>query len=84
MNLQDGIIRRYRLECNISVPAIASEFARLGQLVYHGDSTFLLLHAANDADLVTELAVGFSDGMNVKAGRLRLCGKCLLARLSLR
>jgi hypothetical protein len=47
------------------MPAIASELTWLSQFV-HCRSTFLLLHTADDAYLITELATGFRDGMNVK------------------
>jgi hypothetical protein len=49
------------------VPAITSEFTWLSQLVHCRRSAFLLLHAADNADLITELAAGFGDGMDVKA-----------------
>jgi hypothetical protein len=67
VDFQDGIIRRDRLKCNISVPAIASEFTWFGQRVHCRRSAFLLLHTTDDADLITELAARFSDGMDVKA-----------------
>jgi hypothetical protein len=66
VNFQNGIIRRHRLKCNISVPAVASEFTWFSQLVHCRWGAFLLLHAADDADLVTQLAAGFRDGMDVK------------------
>ena len=67
MDLQDSIIRRHRLESNISVPAIASEFTWFSKRVNHWSSPFLLLDTADDANLVTKLAAGFCDGMDVKA-----------------
>ena len=67
MDFQDSIVRRDRLKCNISMPTIAGEFAWLSQLVHCRRSAFLLLHTANDANLITELAARFRDGMDVKA-----------------
>jgi hypothetical protein len=66
MHFQDSIIRRDRLKCNISMPAIACEFTWLSQRVHCRRSAFLLLHTTDNADLITELATRFSDGMDVK------------------
>jgi hypothetical protein len=48
------------------MPGIAGEFAWLGQLVHCRRSAFLLLHTANDAYLITQLAARFGDGMDMK------------------
>jgi hypothetical protein len=62
------------------MPGIAGEFAWLGQLVHCRRSAFLLLHTANDAYLITQLAARFGDGMDMKPRRLRLCERYLLAK----
>jgi hypothetical protein len=67
VDFQDSIIRWHRLKCNIRMPGVAGEFAWFSQQVYRGRKAFLLLHAADDTDMITELAAGFSDRMNVKA-----------------
>ena len=66
MDFQDSIVRRDRLKCNISMPGIVGESAWLSQLVHCRRFAFLLLHTANDAYLITELASRFGDGMDVK------------------
>jgi hypothetical protein len=66
VDFQDSIVRRDRLKSNISMPGIAGEFAWLGQLVHCRRSAFLLLHTANDAYLITQLAARFGDGMDMK------------------
>jgi hypothetical protein len=48
------------------MPAITSEFAGFQQRVDSRWGAFLLLHAADDADLIAELAVGLSDWMDVE------------------
>jgi hypothetical protein len=48
------------------MPGIAGESAWLSQLVHCRRFAFLLLHTANDAYLITELASRFGDGMDVK------------------
>ena len=72
MDLQDSIVGWNRFKCNISMPPIASKFTRLCQRVNGRSKTFLLLDTGNDADLITKLAVGFSNGMDMKSRRLRL------------
>lgn len=66
MDLQDSIIRRHRLESNISMPAVASEFTWFGERINYWSSPLLLLHAADDANLITKLTASFCDGMDVK------------------
>ena len=65
MNLQNSIIRRHWLKGNVCMPSIAGEFAWLSQRIDNG-SAFLLLHAADDADLVSEFAASLRDRMDMK------------------
>lgn len=67
MDLQDRIIRRHRLECDICMPSIAGELAWFGQWVDGWLGAFLLLHAADYGDLIAKLAACFCDGMDVEA-----------------
>jgi hypothetical protein len=66
VDLQDGIVGRNRFESNISVPPIAGKFAWLCQRVDSWSGAFLLLDTGDYANLVTKLAVGFSDRMDMK------------------
>ncbi len=66
MDLQNGVIRRHRLKCDIGMPSIACELAWFCEGVHSRSKALFLLDAANDADLVAELAIGFSDGMDME------------------
>ena len=65
MDLQHRIIRRHGLERDVSVPASACKPAHIAELMCEA-AAFLLLLAADDADLVTKLAAGFGQGVHVE------------------
>lgn len=65
MDLQHRIVRRHWLECNICVPASRGETTDVAELVGE-PAALLLLLAADDADLVAELAAGFGQGVDVE------------------
>lgn len=71
MDLQHGIIRGHRLECDICMPTSAGETARVAELMCHSTS-LLLLHAADDADLVAEFAAFLCKRVHMETGRLGL------------
>lgn len=74
MNLQKRIIRRHRLKRDISMPPITRQTTPLQQRIRGRRSSFLLTHAADDADLVAKLAIGFGYGVDVEAGGGGLMG----------
>lgn len=67
VDFQDRVVRRHGFKCNIRMPAVASELAWFREWVDLGRNTVLLLHTADNADLITELTVSFGEGMDVKA-----------------
>lgn len=72
VDLQHGVVGRDTLEADIGVPTDRGETARVAELM--GETTaFLLLLAADDADLVAELAAFFGEGVDVKGRGFRLC-----------
>ncbi len=71
VDLQHRIVWRHRLERDIGMPPNAREPARVVELV--GKATpGLLLFAADDADLVAELAALLCKGVNVETWRFGL------------
>ena len=72
MNVQERIIRWYRLEGDVSVPRAARESAWLGDWIVFLDGTLLLPDATDNRDLIPKFTSGFGDGMDVKTRRLWL------------
>lgn len=66
MDLEHCVVRGDLLERDVGVPAGAGEAADIAQLVGEAAALLLLL-ATDDADLVTELAAFFCQGVDVKA-----------------
>ena len=66
MDLQDSIVGWNGFKCDISMPPSASKFTWLCQRVNRRRVSFLLLDTGNDTDLVTKLAVGLGNGMDMK------------------
>jgi len=67
MDLQHGIVRGDRLECDICMPTSAGETARVAELMCQS-TALLLLYAADDADLVTEFAAFLGERVHMKTG----------------
>lgn len=65
VDLQHCVVRGDGLERDIGVPAGAGETAHVAQLVCEAASLLLLL-AADNANLVTELATLLGQGVDVK------------------
>lgn len=65
MDFQNGVVGRHRLECDIGMPTIAGKLAWFCEFIDWGNESILLPYAADDADLVAELAVGLGDWMYV-------------------
>lgn len=66
VNLEHGVVGGYALKADIGVPSYRGEATRIAELV--GKTTsFLLLFAADDADLVTKFAAFFRQRVNVEA-----------------
>jgi len=65
VNFQHGIIRRHGLKCDICMPASTCKAAHIAQLVSKS-TAFLLLFATDHTDLVSQLAAGLGQGMDVE------------------
>ena len=72
MNVQERIIRWYRLEGDVSVPRAARESAWLGDWIVFLNGTLLLPDAANNRDLIPKFTSGFCDGVDMETRRLWL------------
>jgi hypothetical protein len=68
---EHGVIRGNLLKGDVRVPTRASKPADVAELVREAAALLLLL-AADDADLVAELAAFLCQGMDVKARRFGL------------
>lgn len=67
MDFQHGIVRGYTLERDIGMPASTGKPSNIAELMRE-TAAFLLLLAADDADLIPELTAGFSQWMHMKTG----------------
>lgn len=65
MNFQHCIIRRRGLKCDICMPTSTCKAAQIAELVSKS-AAFLLLFATDHTDLVSQLAAGLSQGMDVE------------------
>lgn len=66
MDLEHGVVGGYALEADIRMPADGSETTGVAELV-RKTAAFLLLLAADYADLVAEFAAFFGEGVDVES-----------------
>jgi hypothetical protein len=78
VDLQDSIVGRDRFKRDICMPPNTGKLTWLCQRVNSWSEAFLLLDTGNNADLITKLAVGLGNGMDMETRRLGLM-ICLLA-----
>lgn len=66
MDLEHGVVGGDALETDVCVPACGRESTHVAELVCK-TAAFLLLLAADDTDLVAQLAPFFCEGMDMEA-----------------
>lgn len=74
VDLQQGIVGWDGLKRDVGMPSVTGKLALLDEEVNRGWGAFLLSYAADDADLVAELAAGFGDGVDMKSRGFGLPG----------